>query len=94
MSASGLFLLKVDAVAGEGCHYERGRAVRLLVVCKADSAALALSAAQTPLAKAGWTDPRVLSAGALIPDPAGLAGVAGEAARHALANGYAIIAYP
>lgn len=94
MRASGLFLVKVDAVAGDGCRYEAGRSMRLLVVCKASSAALAPAAARTPLALAGWTDLHVLNAAALVPDPAGLAGVAGEAARHALANGYAIIAYP
>ena len=94
MSETGLFLVKVDAVAGEACKYEAGKAMRLLVICKADTPAAATAAALTPLTLAGWTQPRMISAGALSPDPAGLAGVAGDATRHAQANGYAIIAYP
>jgi hypothetical protein len=91
---SELFLIKVDAVAGEGCQYEAGKAMRLLVICQAASTDDATAAALTPLTLAGWTQPRMLSAGALSTDPAGLAGVLGDAARHAQANGYAIIAYP
>lgn len=91
---SELFLIKVDAVAGEACQYEAGQAMRLLVICKAETSAEATAAALTPLTLAGWTQARMLSAAPLAPDPAGLAGVAGDATRHALANGYAIIAYP
>lgn len=91
---SELFLIKVDAVAGEACQYEAGKAMRLLVICKAASTAEAEAAALTPLTLAGWTAPRVLSAGALTSDPASLAGALGDAARHALANSYAIVAYP
>ncbi|HEY2482640.1 MAG TPA: hypothetical protein VGI30_10650 [Caulobacteraceae bacterium] len=94
MSETGLFLVKVDAVAGEACQYPAGQAMRLLVICKADSADEATAAALTPLTLAGWTQARMLSAGPLEPDPAALAGTAGDATRHALANGYAIIAYP
>jgi len=94
MSESGLFLVKVDAVAGEACQYQAGQAMRLLVICKADTSEEAAAAALTPLALAGWTKARMLSAGPLEPDAAGLTGAAGDATRHALANGYAIIAYP
>ena len=93
MSETGLFLVKVDAVAGEACQYQAGQAMRLLVICKADTSEEA-AAALTPLTLAGWTQPRMLSAGPLEADAAGLAGAAGDATRHALANGYAIIAYP
>jgi hypothetical protein len=91
---SELFLIKVDAIAGEACQYEAGKAMRLLVICKAESPTEAEAAALTPLTLAGWTAPRMISAGALTPDPATLAGALGDAARHALANGYAIVAYP
>lgn len=94
MSETGLFLVKVDAVAGEACQYQAGQAMRLLVICKADTSEEATAAALTPLTLAGWTKARMLSAGPLEPDAAGLAGAAGDATRHALANGYAIIAYP
>jgi hypothetical protein len=94
MSETSLFLVKVDAVAGERCKYEAGKAVRLLVICKAVSSEEATAAALTPLTLAGWTQPRMLSAGALSSDPASMVGVPGDASRHALANGYAIIAYP
>ena len=94
MSETGLFLVNVDAVAGERCKYEAGKAMRLLVICKAASSEEATAAALTPLALAGWTEPRMLSAGPLSSDPANLVGVPGDASRHALANGYAIIAYP
>ena len=94
MSETGLFLVKVDAVAGDRCKYEAGKAVRLLVICKAGSREEATAAALTPLTLAGWTEPHMISAAALSSDPANLVGVAGDASRHALANGYAIIAYP
>jgi hypothetical protein len=89
-----LYLLKVDAVAGEGCKYERGKAMRLLVVCRAQSSAAAAETALTPLALGGWTNPTMISVAPMDADPAVIGGAAGQAARYALANGYAIIAYP
>jgi hypothetical protein len=94
MSQLGLFLVKVDAVAGEACQYPAGQAMRLLVICQAGTSAEANAAALTPLTLAGWKEARMLSAGPLDPDPAGLAGALGDAARHAQTNGYAIVAYP
>jgi len=91
---SDLYLLKVDAVAGAGCKYELGREVRLLVVCTAASPEEASAAALTPLAVAGWTRPEILRVASLANDPAGLDGAVGDAARYALAHGYAIVAYP
>jgi hypothetical protein len=89
-----LYLLKIDAVAGEGCRYESGKAMRLLVVCLAESSAAAAETALKPLALGGWTHPQMISVAPMAADPAGVEGVAGQAARYALANGYAIIAYP
>lgn len=94
MGESELYLLKVDAVAGEGCRYERGRAVRLLVMCRAESSAQASETALTPLALAGWTRPQMISVAPLSADPHRIEGVPGQATRYALANGYAIVAYP
>ena len=94
MSETDLYLLKVDAVAGEGCRYELGRPMQLLVLCKASSSAVATEAAMTPLALAGWTAPRMVDVGPMAPDHPTLEGVPAAATRHALANGYAIIAYP
>lgn len=94
MSETDLYLLKVDAVAGEACKYASGREMRLLVICKARSRAAATESALTPLALAGWTRPRMIDVGPVAPDPAAIAGVPGQATRHALANGYAIVAYP
>jgi hypothetical protein len=89
-----LYLVKADAIAGEGCRYEAGRRMRLIVFCKADSSSEAAEAALTPLTLAGWTSPLMIGVAPLASDPASLAGVPGQASRHALANGYAIIAYP
>jgi hypothetical protein len=94
VTEADLYLLKIDAVAGEGCQYESGKAVRLLVVCRAGSSAAAAETALTPLALGGWTHPQMISVAPMAADPAGVEGVAGQAARYALANGYAIIAYP
>lgn len=94
MTEADLYLLKVDAVAGEGCKYEPGKAMRLLVVCRADSSAAAAETALTPLALGGWTQPRITSVAPMAFDPTAVEGVAGKAARYALVNGYAIIAYP
>ena len=94
MGESETYLLKVDAVAGEGCRYAPGRPMRLLVVCRAASSSEASEIALTPLALAGWTRPQLLSCAPLAADPERLAGVPGQATRYALANGYAIVAYP
>ncbi|MGH7024355.1 MAG: hypothetical protein ACREEB_12305 [Caulobacteraceae bacterium] len=94
MTETDLYLLKVDAVAGEGCKYEMGREMRLLVMCKAASRSAAAETALTPLALAGWTRPKMIDVAPMAPDPATIAGVPGQATRHALANGYAIVAYP
>ena len=94
MPEADLYLLKVDAVAGDGCKYERGKAVRLLVVCRAGSSAAAAETAQTPLALGGWTQPKLINVAPMAHNLAGVDGVPGQAARYALANGFAIIAYP
>lgn len=94
MPANGLYLVKVDAVAGKGCRSEAGTPARLLVICRAATALEASAAVLTPLSLAGWTQAKMIEWGPLADDPAGLDGVAGQATRHALANGYAIIAYP
>jgi hypothetical protein len=94
VTEADLYLLKIDAVAGEGCKYECGKAMRLLVVCRAPSSAEAAETALTPLALGGWTQPKMISVAPMALDPSAVQGVAGQAARYALANGYAIIAYP
>lgn len=94
MTDAELYLLKIDAVPGEGCTYERGKEVRLLVVCRAPSSAAAAEKALTPLTLGGWTHPRMISVAPMALDPAAVEGVPGRAARYALENGYAIIAYP
>lgn len=94
MTEAELYLLKIDAVAGEGCKYERGKEMRLLVVCRAPSSAAAAETALTPLALGGWTRPKMISVAPMALDPTAVEGVPGQAARYAMANGYAIIAYP
>jgi hypothetical protein len=94
VTEADLYLLKIDAVAGEGCRYACGKAMRLLVVCRAASSAAAAEAALTPLALGGWTQTRMISVAPMAADPTGVEGVPGQAARYAMANGYAIIAYP
>jgi hypothetical protein len=94
VTPTDLYLLKIDAIAGRGCRYESGRQIRLLVVCKASSTGEAEAAALAPLALAGWTQPRTIGVAPLATDPDRLEGVPGHASRYALANGYAIIAYP
>ena len=88
----GVFVLRVEAVAGPDNSEPDGRRYAILVFARAAAVEAAEEVARTGLAQRGWMDPQVLSSGEITDEDAAPDDLRGAMTR-AKASGCALIVY-